>query len=100
MELMSYPHVYIASNFGMVIMKYDKGIVKKNSLRFNWTCTNVRTTYVIPSSTSSTSNQFFCSMLDAHTLHMDICKFQTFFKHMSLHTFFSNANGLCPWSLY
>jgi hypothetical protein len=25
---MSSPHVYIASNFGVIIMKYNKGIVK------------------------------------------------------------------------
>jgi hypothetical protein len=32
MELMSYPHVHIASNFRVIIMKYDKGIVKKKNL--------------------------------------------------------------------
>jgi hypothetical protein len=32
-------------------------------------------------------------MLDAHTLHMDICEIQFFYKNISLHTFFPMPLG-------
>jgi hypothetical protein len=41
-------------------------------LSFNATSTNVLTTITISSCISNTSNYFFCSMQDPHTLYMDL----------------------------
>jgi hypothetical protein len=64
-------------------------------LGFNGTSINIWTTIAKPSCISNTSNQFFCSIQDAHTLYMNFSnlvsiqiKFKIFTtKYLYIHSF-------------